>query len=165
MENFLPLQEKKTLTILNNFSNTLEKLGYEHDILNNKQLTNRLGTNFYNVGLHTKGGILLHPGKLVRAMVDTLPKNVELYENSSLSEWSKEKDFINCKFKNSEIKTKKIIFATNGFLRSLGIKKNYNFPITLTASMTRPLTDKEYESIGKPKEWGVLTCKTNGCNN
>lgn len=159
---FFASSRKEDQTKLNYFSNTLEKLGYEHDILNNEQLTNRLGTNFYNVGLHTKGGILLHPGKLVRAMVDTLPKNVELYENSSLSEWSKEKDFINCKFKNSTIKTKKIIFATNGFLRSLGIKKNYNFPITLTASMTRPLTDNEYETLGRPKEWGVLPVRPMG---
>ena len=159
---FFASSRKEDLTILNNFSNTLKKLGYEHDILNNKQLTNRLGTNFYNVGLHTRGGILLHPGKLVRAMVDTLPKNVQLYENSYLYEWFKEKDFINCKFQNGAIKAKKIIFATNGFLKSLGIKKNYNFPITLTASMTRPLTDKEYESIGKPKEWGVLPVRPMG---
>ena len=159
---FFASSRKEDLTILNNFSNTLKKLGYEHDILNNKQLTNRLGTNFYNVGLHTRGGILLHPGKLVRAMVDTLPKNVQLYENSYLYEWFKEKDFINCKFQNGAIKAKKIIFATNGFLKSLGIKKNYNFPITLTASMTRPLTDNEYESIGKPKEWGVLPVRPMG---
>ena len=38
----------------------------------------------------------------------------------------------------------------------MGIKSSYNFPITLTASMTRPLTDKEFSLIGKPKEWGVL---------
>ncbi|WP_440931897.1 NAD(P)/FAD-dependent oxidoreductase [Candidatus Pelagibacter sp.] len=159
---FFASSKKEDIKILNNFSNTLEKLGYEHGIFNNDELTSRLGTKFYNVGLHTKGGILLHPGKLVRAMVDTLPKNVELYENSSLLEWSKEKDFINCRFQNSLMKTKKIIFATNGFLRSLGIKKNYNFPITLTASMTRPLTDNEYESIGKPKEWGVLPVRPMG---
>ena len=159
---FFASSKRKDIKILNNFSNTLEKLEYDHEILNNDQLNNRLGTNFYNVGLYTKGGILLHPGKLVRAMVDTLPKNVELYENSSLSEWSKEKDFINCKFKNNTIKTKKIIFATNGFLRSLGIKKNYNFPITLTASMTRPLTDKEFEILGRPKEWGVLPVRPMG---
>ena len=159
---FFASSKKEDLKILDNFSNTLNKLGYENAILNNNQLTDRLGTNFYNVGLYTKGGILLHPGKLVRAMVDTLPNNVELYENSSLSEWYKEKDFISCKFQNGTIKTKKIIFATNGFLRSLGIKKNYNFPITLTASMTRPLTDNEYESIGKPKEWGVLPVRPMG---
>ena len=51
-------------------------------------------------------------------------------------------DTIICKFNNHKIITKKIIFCTNGFLKSLGIKNNYNFPLTLTASMTRPLTDK-----------------------
>ena len=148
--------------ILENFSDTLSKLGFEHSLLSNKDLENRLGTNFYNIALHTKGGILLHPGKLVRAMVDTLPENVSLYENSSLLDWTKINDTVICKFKNGSLKTKKIIFATNGFLKSLGIKSNYNFPITLTASMTRSLTDEEFESIGQPKEWGVLPVRPMG---
>ena len=128
----------------------------------NNDLTKRLGTNFYEVALHTKGGILLHPGKLVRAMIDTLPKNVDLFENSCLLNWKKVDDTILCNFQNGSIKTKKIIFATNGFLKSLGIKTNYNFPLTLTASMTRPLTKEEYENIGEPKEWGVLPVKPMG---
>ncbi len=148
--------------ILENFSYTLSKLGFEHNLLSNKELKRRLGTNFYNIALHTSGGILLHPGKLVRAMVDTLPENVKLYENSSLLKWEKVKDIIICNFKKGKIKTKKIIFATNGFLKSLGIKSNFNFPITLTASMTRPLTNQEFESIGKPKEWGVLPVRPMG---
>jgi len=153
------LQDKK---ILINFSNTLSKLGFEHRIMNNKELSERLGTNFYNIGLYTKGGVLLHPGKLVRAMVNALPTNVELFENSSLLNWSTFKDYITCEFKNGKINTKKIIFATNGFLKSLGIKANYNFPITLTASMTRCLTDQEFDLIGQPKEWGVLPVRPMG---
>jgi glycine/D-amino acid oxidase-like deaminating enzyme len=47
-------------------------------------------------------------------------------------------------------------------LKSLGIKSNYNFPITLTASMTRSLTDDEFKSIGQPKEWGVLPVRPMG---
>ena len=148
--------------ILENFSDTLSKLGFEHNLIFKKDLTKRLGTNFYNVALHTKGGILLHPGKLVRAMIDTLPENVILYENSLLLNWKKIDGLINCNFKNGSIKSKKIIFATNGFLKSLGIKANYNFPITLTASMTRPLTEKEFSSIGEPKEWGVLPVRPMG---
>jgi glycine/D-amino acid oxidase-like deaminating enzyme len=148
--------------ILENFSDTLSKIGFEHNLLSNNDLNKRLGTNFYNIALHTKGGILLHPGKLVRAMIDTLPENVNLYENSSLLNWKKVNDTVICNFKSGNIKTKKIIFATNGFLKSLGIKSNYNFPITLTASMTRSLTDTEFESIGKPKEWGVLPVKPMG---
>jgi glycine/D-amino acid oxidase-like deaminating enzyme len=154
--------KKEDEKILINFSNTLKKLGFEHNLLSNNELSKRLGTNFYNVALHTKGGVLLHPGKLVRAMIDVLPKNVCLYENSSLLSWKKTKDIISCKFKNGRINTKKIIFATNGFLKSLGIKSNYNFPITLTASMTRSLTDDEFKSIGQPKEWGVLPVRPMG---
>ena len=148
--------------ILDNFSDILSKLGFEHNLLSNRELKKRLGTNFYNTALHTKGGILLHPGKLARAMIDTLPENLNLYENSSLLDWEKKNDEIICKFKNGSIRTKKIIFATNGFLKSLGIKSNYNFPITLTASMTRSLTKEEYKSIGQPKEWGVLPVKPMG---
>ena len=154
--------KKEDQKILENFSETLSKLGFEHNILFNKDLTKRLGTNFYNIALHTKGGILLHPGKLVRAMIDTLPENVNLYENSLLLNWKKINGIINCNFKNGSIKTKKIIFATNGYLKSLGIKTNYNFPITLTASMTRSLTDSEFKSIGEPKEWGVLPVRPMG---
>ncbi|MDA9933723.1 FAD-binding oxidoreductase [Candidatus Pelagibacter sp.] len=154
--------KKKDEKILRIFSDTLKKLGFEHNLLSNNELSKRLGTNFYNVALHTKGGVLLHPGKLVRAMIDVLPKNVFLYENSSLLSWNKTKDIISCKFKNGRINAKKIIFATNGFLKSLGIKSNYNFPITLTASMTRSLTDDEFKSIGQPKEWGVLPVRPMG---
>ncbi len=148
--------------ILKNFSETLLKLGFEHNLLEKDELKKRLGTSFYNIALYTKGGILLHPGKLVRSMINALPNNVKLYENSFLLNWSSIKDYISCNFTNGIITTKKIIFATNGFLNSLGIRKNYNFPITLTASMTRKLNDEEFCSIGKPKEWGVLPIKPMG---
>ena len=153
------IEDKKVLV---NFSKTLSKLKFKHNLLFNEDLAKKLGTNFYNIALHTKGGILLHPGKLVRAMIDALPNNVELYENSLLLEWKKHKNMISCNFKNGKINTKKIIFATNGFLKSLGIKKNYNFPVTLTASMTRPLTNEEFKTMGEPKEWGVLPVRPMG---
>ena len=144
------------------FSKILSQLGFEHDIFSLDKLKKRLGTSFYKIGLFTKGGILLHPGKLVRSMIDTLPNNVELFENSPLLNWKKEGNLISCKFEYGKVKTKNLIFATNGFLKSLGIKTNYNFPITLTASMTRPLTDIEFKSIGEPKEWGVLPVRPMG---
>jgi len=148
--------------ILKKFSKILSELKFKHDILYNKELTKKLGTSFYNVGLYTRGGVLLHPAKLARAMINALPNNVELFENSFLLNWFKIKDHLICNFNFAQIKTKKIIFATNGFLKSLGIKKNYNFPITLTASMTRPLTNEEFKFIGEPNEWGVLPVRPMG---
>ena len=159
---FFASSKIKDKKILEYFSNTLSKLGFEHNFLDKKNLSKRLGTNFYNVALFTNGGVLLHPGKLVRAMIDTLPNNVQLFENSSLIKWNRINEIISCYFKGGNIKTKNIIFATNGFLKSLGVKSNYNFPITLTASMTRPLTDQEFKSIGEPKEWGILPVRPMG---
>jgi glycine/D-amino acid oxidase-like deaminating enzyme len=159
---FYASSNNKDERILKNFSETLTKLGFEYNFFSNTELKKRLGTSFYNIALHTKGGILLHPVKLVRAMIDTLPENVQLFENTSLLKWEATNDQVRCYFKNGTIHSKNIIFATNGFLKSLGIKKNYNFPLTLTASMTRPLTDKEFKSIGEPKEWGVLPVRPMG---
>ncbi len=154
--------ELKDEKILFNFSKILSNLNFKHSLLDNSQLRKKLGTNFYNIGIFTKGGILLHPGKLARAMIDALPNNVQLFENSFLTRWQKINGKIHCQFEKGSIKTKKIIFATNGFLRSLDIKKNYNFPLTLTASMTRPLTDEEFKSIGEPSEWGILPVRPMG---
>ena len=95
-------------------------------------------------------------------MIDTIPLNVDLFENSPLLSWKKYNGKVVCNFKLYNIKTEKIIFCTNGFLSSLGVKKNYNFPICLTASMTRPLTRDEFSSIGKPNEWGVLPIRPMG---
>jgi glycine/D-amino acid oxidase-like deaminating enzyme len=148
--------------ILENFSKILSKLNYKNHLLFKDDLKKQLGTNFYNIGLYTKGGILLNPGKLVRAMINALPNNVNLLENSFLINWKINNGKIICEFEKGTIKSKKIIFTTNGFLKSLGIKKNYNFPLTLTASMTRPLTNKEYSDIGSPKEWGVLPVRPMG---
>src|SRR5210317_58595 len=153
------IDDQKTLE---NFSKILSKLNYENHLLFKDDLKKQLGTNFYNVGLYTKGGILLNPGKLVRAMINALPNNVNLLENSFLINWKLHNGRIICEFEKGTIKSKKIIFATNGFLKSFGIKKNYNFPLTLTASITRPLTIKEYSDIGSPKEWGVLSVRPMG---
>ena len=101
--------------ILINFGRTLSKLGFEYNLYNKKELSKKLGTSFYNLGLYTKGGILLHPGKLVRAMIDTLPSNVELIEQSQLLDWRKYKSIIHCKFKKIASKQKKLFFVQMAF--------------------------------------------------
>ena len=144
------------------FSNLLTNLNFGNKILYKEDLKKNLGTYFYSIGVYTNGGILLNPAKLVRSMIDTLPEHIELFENTQLLNWKALNHKIECQFINNKIITNNIIFCNNGFLRSLNIKKNYTFPITLTASMTRPLSDKEFQSIGSPLEWGVLPIRPMG---
>ena len=150
------------ISVVKKFSELLSKLNFNNKILNQEELEEKLGTSFYKIAVFTEGGILINPAKLVRAMIDILPTNIDLYENSPLIKWNKNSNFIDCQFEKNSIQTKKIIFCTNGFLKSLNIKKNFNFPLTLTASMTRPLDEEEFKSIGEPKEWGVLPIRPMG---
>ena len=68
----------KDISIAKKFSELLSKLNFNNKILNHKELENKLGTSFYKIAVFTEGGILINPAKLVRAMIDVLPKNVEL---------------------------------------------------------------------------------------
>ena len=152
----------KDINKLYKFKKILDELNFENQILNANQLKKKLGTSFYKTGIYTKGGILLHPAKLVRAMIDILPKNVTLLENSFLHSWKKFNGKIESVVNSYKITSNKIIFCANAFLSSMDVKKRFNFPLTLTASLTRQLTDQEYELIGRPKEWGVLPVRPLG---
>ena len=153
------IEDEKKLT---RFNSMLSSLKIKNQILYKDELLNKLGTEFYKIGIYTNGGILLNPGKLARSMVDSLPENVTLYENSPLLEWKPINKKINCTLTGGTIKASSVIFCTNGFLSSLGIESNYSFPLLLTASMTRKLTDKEFNRIGSPSEWGVLSIRPMG---
>ena len=56
----------KDLNKLEKFKKILDELKFENQIFYENQLEKKLGTNFYKIGIYTKGGILLHPAKLVR---------------------------------------------------------------------------------------------------
>ncbi len=144
------------------FNNMLSSLGIKNQILYKDELVKKLGTEFYKIGIYTNGGILLNPAKLARSMVDSLPPNVTLYENSPLLKWEETNNKINCTLNGGIIRASSIIFCANGFLSSLGIESRYSFPLLLTASMTRRLTDKEFDLIGSPNEWGVLSIRPMG---
>jgi glycine/D-amino acid oxidase-like deaminating enzyme len=147
---------------LESFSQTLSQCDIGHDVFTGADLANRLGTGFYRMAVHTHGGVLLQPGKLARGMIDALPDNVSLHENSPVMRWQKTSNGYEVATPSATIHATNLLVCANGFLPSLGFKKDRVFPLTLTASLTRPLKDSEFESIGSPREWGVLSAGAMG---
>ena len=152
--------EKKLL----NFSKLLSELKLKHKILESEELHQRLGSSYYRMGLWTEGGIMLQPAKLARGMIEKLPEQVELYENTPVLNWQKIRNSEGYQLSTptGQVTCQKLIVTVNGFMASCGVKSNRTFPLTLTASMTRPLTEKEDESIGRPAPWGVLSAQSMG---
>ena len=130
--------EKKIL----NFSKLLTELELNHKILEGEELRQRLGSSYYRMGLWTEGGVMLQPAMLARGILEKLPGQVELYENSPVINWHKLSNSEGYQLSTPEgqISCEKLIVAVNGFMTNCGVKPNRSFSLTLTASMTRPMT-------------------------
>jgi glycine/D-amino acid oxidase-like deaminating enzyme len=151
---------------LQQFSETLGQLSLEHNVLSGAQLKQRLGTSYYRLAIETKGAVMLQPASLARGLIDILPENVSLFEHSPMLEWQATSINGNKAYRvkcpSGTITANGLIFAVNGFMPAIGLQKNRVFPLTLTASLTRPLSDQEYQSIGSPSQWGVLSAQAMG---
>jgi len=154
----VPAHEAK----LQRFSELLGELDLEHTLLDGAQLNKRLGTSYYTQALWTQGGVMLQPAKLARAYIGLLPENVSLYENSPMLTWRKQGNDFLVSTPMGQIKAPHMLLAVNGFMASAKVKRKRAFPLTLTASMTRPLNDAEYAAIGSPKAWGLLSAQAMG---
>ena len=129
----------------------------EYEDLSTPELSKRLGTSYYKRGIWTKGDVLLQPAALARGLSKTLPENVELYDDSPVTKISERDGKIYLDCPEGSISTAQLMLATNSFLHAMIANSKHTVPLTLTGSLTRPLTKSEQASIGNPKDWGILS--------
>ena len=60
------------------------------------------------------------------------------------------------------IEAGQVLVCLNAFIPRAGIDNSATFPMELSASLTRPLTDREYAAIGSVEPWGVLSTRPLG---
>jgi len=118
------------------------------------------GSDFYMRGLHAAGSALVQPAALMRGLGETLPENVELFEESPVSEIHRETPF-RLVAQAGELASKSVILANAVFAEDLGVAKHRIVPIALTASLTRPLSPAERDGFGDA-EFGLLPASPNG---
>ena len=153
--------DSRNIHKLKNFEGFLDRAGLEHQIWSNSDLKDRLGTAYYQYAVQTRAGALVNPAALVNGLIRNLPDSVELYEHSPVLK-IEQGDAIQLTTPNGKVSADRVILAVNALMPRNGFKANRVFPLTLTASMTRPLNESEYESIGKPLPWGVLSASSMG---
>ncbi len=129
----------------------------KYEDLSGEDLSKRLGTTYYKRGVWTKGDVLLQPAALMRGLSRSLPDNVELYEHSPVINIKKVGRKIHTECLEGTLVSDRLMLATNGFLHAMTPKPSYTVPLTLTGSLTRPITEQEQASIGNPEDWGLLS--------
>jgi glycine/D-amino acid oxidase-like deaminating enzyme len=153
--------DARNIPKLKDFEGFLGRAGVPHTVWHQAALAQRLGTDFYQYAVQTHKGIMVNPAALVKGLLANLPSTVTLFERSPvLSIQPGEVNHL--KTPNGELTADRVIVAVNALMPGLGFKRDRVFPLTLTASLTRPLDAREFNDIGQPDPWGVLSASSMG---
>jgi len=139
-----------------------QDLGIRADLMEADALKKRLGTDHYKLGVHCKGGALAQPAMLAKGLLETLPPQIEVFENSPVLAVHSEDGRTRLELAGGEVIADKVIVGVNAFMPRLGLQRDRVFPLALTASLTRPLAVDEEEAISHARPWGVLSSQSLG---
>lgn len=147
--------EERGIGVLEAYRRGLDKLGQPYEVIDGDDLPAHIGTGFYRKALFTPGTVLLQPSALVKGLADCLPENVNLYENTPITDVVYGKKTV-LRHAHGSITADRLILANNAFGMSFGFLKGKMLPIFTYASITRPLTAEEQARLGGKPFWGVI---------
>jgi len=140
---------------LNHYESLLRNFGERYERLSKAESQKVFGTDYYSAAIFTPGSTLVQPAALMRGLVDSLPANVRVVENSPVLEICRQKKGFTLKTRKAVITCDQLIVATSVFTPELGFMKDRILPVMTFASMTHPLTDAEMQLYGGKLDWGL----------
>ena len=153
--------DSRNIPKLQAFEKFLKQSGLAYKVWQKDRLSERLGTSHYQQAVQTMTGVLVNPAALVNGLLENLPPTVQLYEHSPILD-IQQGNIIRLTTAHATVTTDRAIIAVNALMPKLGFKRHRVFPLTLTASLTRQLNQREYAAIGRPEPWGVLSASSMG---
>ena len=139
---------------------TLRALGASAQFLQGDALHQKLGTAHYQAGIWCgNGNALLQPAKYVKGLLAALPASVSLFENTDITGMERMSNgAIRATSRAGSIEARHVLVCLNAFIPRVGLDHSATFPMELSASLTRPLTEKECAA----EPWGVLSTRPLG---
>lgn len=136
----------------------LQRLEESFTSLDAQAMKSITGTDYYSGGMHAHSGAQIQPAAYVRGLADGLRPQVDIYENSPVTEVSN--GVVNTA--KGSVSAPKIVLTVNGHLNSFGFMKRRLMHVYTFASMTRQLTDVEQATLGGDPEWGLVSAHPMG---
>jgi glycine/D-amino acid oxidase-like deaminating enzyme len=129
-------------------------LNVPHRLLDQTQLRDHIGTDYYQCGLFIDEGYLLQPAALIRGLADHLPPSVALYENAPVVSIERDEGW-RVTTDAASIHAKKVILATNAAVKKFGFWRDRLVTIFTYAGLTEEMDPRDSAHLGE-RVWGVL---------
>jgi glycine/D-amino acid oxidase-like deaminating enzyme len=140
--------------VLAPFAKELDALDEPYQWIAKAELAKRLGTEHFAAAVYTPGCRLMNPAALTRGLADNLPENVTLFEQSPVTQFEQGTN-IQLSTAKGQIKADKMILTVNGFADKFGFYQSKLLNFAANASLSRPLTDEEFNALNCEESWGL----------
>jgi glycine/D-amino acid oxidase-like deaminating enzyme len=138
---------------------TLDAIDEDYHWLDKDALARVVGTDHYHGAVLTPRSIMVSPAAMCRGLGETLPENVELFEESPVQKVDPGSP-VHVQCAEGTIRAKNVLLTTNAFVTKLGFLKGKVFPLIGCGSLSRPLTEDEQAAMGGESEWGITGATT-----
>jgi glycine/D-amino acid oxidase-like deaminating enzyme len=136
------------------YAQHLGTLGETHELLDDREMREISGSDYYRGGLYTPGTALLQPALFARGMAAGLAaQGVQVFENSPVVALQRSAGAWTAKTGTGSVQSPRAILAVNGHVESFGFFKRRLMHICLYASMTRSLSEGEQRKLGGERLW------------
>ena len=153
--------EKRWVGKLESTCRTLDSLDEEYEWLEGDALANIVGTHHYHAAVYTPRTILMNPAAMCQGLGDTMPPNVEVFEESpvrSVEPGSPAR--VECA--EGSIRAGNVLLTTNAFVTKLGFLQSEVFPVIACCSLSRPLNEGELATMAGESDWGLTPAVWHG---
>ena len=144
------------LSSLAKYETFLKAAGLTYRRLSASELKQELGTDFYQAGLYSPDCYLAQPAAVIRALASTLPKTVQVYENTQALSVTPFAGAWRVQTPNGRLTCQKVVLANNAFATQLGFARSRMAAVYTYAGLTGPLSKRKLAELGANPDWGLL---------
>ena len=137
----------------------LDAVDEEYEWVEGEALADVGGTHHYHAAVFTPRTVLVNPAALCRGLGETLPDNVDVYEESPVRRVEPGSP-VQIECAEGSISASNVLITTNAFVTKLGMLQREVFPMIACASLSRELTEDQQAAMTGALDWGITGSAT-----
>ncbi len=151
--------EPKRVKNLRATTRMLDAIDEAYEWLEGDALADVVGTRHYHAAVYTPRTVLVNPAAMCRGLGETLPDNVDVYEESPVLRVAPGSP-VQIECAEGSIRAANVLLTTNAFIAKLGFLRREVFPMIECASLSRPPTEDEQAAMTGAPDWGITGSAT-----
>ena len=145
------------------FGASLAANGEPHTFLDQAQMRELTGTDYYLGGLYTPGAVTIQPADYIRTFAAGLSNKLDLFERSPVTSLKREGGTWTATTPRGTVTAPKVILGVNGHVEDFGHYKGRLMHIMAYASMTAPFPAGDFgHKVSGKDRWALLPADAMG---